>query len=253
VYQTASSLEQKQVMGIEFGDAHCHLNLFEAPAKAIEDSVLNGISIMVTAGSSYKDNAETVKIAEGPNVYGVVGIGPDFTNESSHVKELEGIVKSSKNIVGIGEIGIDKKITEDEKQIEKQIELFKIQLEIAEKLDIPVVVHSRNALSETIRVLEEMKFRRVLFHFFEGDENDAINIEKLGYFASIPPIESSKRYRMIKALSIGNILLETDSPFVGKTPVDVKKSGSIVATAKGLSIEEVAERTLENLRKFFYI
>ncbi|MGC9204762.1 MAG: TatD family hydrolase [Candidatus Micrarchaeia archaeon] len=246
-------MEQNQLTKAEFGDAHCHLNLFEDPRKAIESAILEGISTIVTAGGSNKDNAETAMLANGTNVYGVIGISPDFVNEYGDETQLEGLVKSSRNIVGIGEIGIDRKITQDEKLIEKQIEIFKMQLEVAERLEVPVVVHSRGALNETISILEEMSIKRVLFHFFEGDEVDAKRIEGLGYFASVPPIESSKRYRMIKALSLKSILLETDSPVVGKTPADVKKSALIVANAKGLGVDYVAEKTLDNLREFFYI
>jgi TatD DNase family protein len=232
-----------------FSDAHCHLNLFEDPAEVISDAEMNGVGLIVASGASAKDNKEVAKIV-GENVFGVVGIDPEHVSDAAEISELRGMIEKSKNLVGIGEIGLDRKIAKDESYFEKEKEIFVKQLELAEQLGLPVVIHSRGALEDVLAILKDFKLR-AMFHFFEGDEKD---VKKIGNnIISIPPVESSKRRRAIKEVSINSIVLETDSPIVGRNPVDVKISASIVAKARNMPLEEVVDLTTENLRNFFYI
>jgi TatD DNase family protein len=242
-------MEEKQKLDVGYADAHCHLNLFAEPMKIIEKSLENGVELIVTAGGSRKDNIEIQSIV-GKNVFGVVGIDPEHIEDHEGIQELKGFVEGNKNIIGIGEIGLDIKAAKSEEHYEKEKELFEKQLEIAEELDVPIVIHSRGALDDVLEMLKDFKLR-AMFHFFEGDENDVEKIKN--YIISIPPVETSKRRRALQRIGLESIVLETDSPIVGKDPIDVKKSASIVAKVKGLSIEEVASATNENLRKFFYI
>jgi len=92
-----------------------------------------------------------------------------------------------------------------------------------------------------------------MFHFFEGDEVDARELVKRGYLMSVPPVENSKRKRAIKEIDLHNIVVETDSPVVGKSPLDVKRSLEMIAKIRGMQVSELARITTENLREFFYI
>jgi TatD DNase family protein len=249
VYQSTVTFVSQTNREISYADAHCHINLFDEPFKVIENAFLSGLEIIVSAGGSTKDNKEISKIV-GQRVFGVVGIDPQHIEDKNSIKELKGIIESNRNIIGIGEIGLDKKFATESKHYEMQKEMFREQLELAESLDLPVVIHSRKALDDVLSILGEFKVR-AMFHFFEGDDKD---IEKMReYFISVPPLESSKRKRAIGKIGIERIMLETDSPVVGKDPTYVKISAEIVAKIKGLDIEKVAYETTENVRKFFYI
>ncbi|MGC8662252.1 MAG: TatD family hydrolase [Candidatus Micrarchaeia archaeon] len=253
MYQSIYPMQERKIdlekLDIQYSDAHCHLNLFENPEKVIDEARINGVNLIVASGASMKDNLEVSKIVK-ENVFGVVGIDPEHINENFRLEEIKNIIKGNRNIVGIGEIGLDRKIASAESYFEKEKEVFVKQLEIAEDMDLPVVIHSRGALEDIFQILGEFNIR-AMFHFFEGDEK---SVEKLGKnIISIPPVESNKRNRTIKKADIKSIVLETDSPIVGKSPKDVKNSAIIVSKVKGISIEKIAEATTENLRRFFYI
>ncbi len=238
---------------LEFADAHCHLNLFQDPQETVRKAREKGIGTIITAGGSAKDNFECIKIAEREHIFTVIGIGPDFaTSDSGYVVEIEGLIRNSMKIVGIGEVGIDVKVA-DKNDIGLQKELFAKQAEIARRLDMPVVIHSRGALDEVARILAETHVEKALFHFFEGDETQALELAKKGYFISIPPALTGKRKRIIKEVSLSNLVAETDSPIVGETPADVIGVCETIAELKGVSLEEVAAKTTENIRRLFYI
>ncbi len=209
---------------------------------------------MITAGGSGKDNLENIKIAnDSEGVFVVVGISPDFSSsEFGAVKDLEVLIRSSKKIVGIGEIGIDAKAVE-KANLDIQRKVFGAQLDIAKDLGLPVVIHSRGSMDEVMRILEEKNVRNAVFHFFEGDEEQARSLSERGHLISIPPVETGRRKRVIKNTSLSNIVAETDSPVVGKTPADVLGVCAGIAETKGLSLEEVAAATTENIRRHFYI
>jgi TatD DNase family protein len=252
--QFTTSIEMKRLIfsnKVEFADAHCHLNLFDDPNGVLMESRDEGVSTIVTAGGNASDNDDAVALAEIDGVFAVVGIAPDFCAESEKVNSLEKLVKSSRKIVGIGEIGIDTKVKTH--GIEEQEKIFVKQVRIAKDLGLPVVVHCRGALDRVIKVLDSESIRGAMFHFFEGDEKQAAEIVRKGHFISIPPAETSKRKRVIKATGMQNIVVETDSPVVGKTPSDVIKVCEMIALMKGLTVEEVATATTENIRRLFFI
>jgi len=183
----------------------------------------------------------------------VVGISPDFSSsQPDSVRGLKGLVKGSRSVVGIGEIGIDAKAT-DRASLETQRRVFSEQLDIAKDLDLPVVIHSRGAMDEIIHTLDEKGVRNAVFHFFEGDEAQAKRLSEMGHLISIPPVETGRRKRVIKNTSLNSIVAETDSPVVGKTPADVLDVCKGIAETKGASLEDVAEATTENIRRHFYI
>jgi len=233
-------------------DAHLHLDLFEDPEATVKAAREAGVGILVSAGSNYESNKKNAKIANG-GIYAVVGIDPEFalTEDAGVLEKLEDIITNNSNIIGIGEIGLDYKKAVDDLQRNRQKMFFERQLEIAQKMDLPVVVHSRNSFDDVIEIIRSYKVR-VMFHYFEGGKDDAALAEKFGII-SVPPFDSKKRRAAIKAVGIGSIVAETDSPVVGKTPSDVFKSIAIIAAARGISYEEAIARTTENLRNFFRI
>lgn len=237
----------------EYSDAHCHLNLFDNPLSVLEDARSQGVYTIIAAGGSAKDNAQVVALAKNPGVFAVVGISPDFLSfDREFVEKLKDLVKSASGVVGIGEIGLDTK-TVDVNSLLLQKETFEMQVDLASELEIPVVIHSRGALDEIIEVLDRKKVKRAMFHFFDGDEAQAQKLAAKGYVISIPPAETSRRKRVIKSININNIVAETDSPIVGKTPADAIRVCEMIAKIKGMSLEDVAMATTENIRRLFYI
>lgn len=251
--QTLTIERAKQEVLGEFSDAHCHLNLFNDPYETVRKAKAEGVGTIITAGGSAKDNFENTKMAEQLGVFAVIGIGPDFSaKDSASVLEVDGLIKSSRHVVGIGEIGLDQKVLESN-GIEVQRDVFAKQLKIAKDLNLPVVIHCRGMLDETVSMLSKMQIKKALFHFFEGDENQAVELANKGYLISIPPAVTGKRKRIINAVSISNLVVETDSPIVGETPADVIGVCETIAKLKGVTLDEVAAKTTENIRRLFYI
>jgi TatD DNase family protein len=254
--QYTASVEMKKPVfstRLEFADAHCHLNLFNDAKKVMMDSRDMGVSTIITAGGCRKDNRENAELASIDGIFAVVGVSPDFSSsDSAEVETLEKLVKSSRKIVGIGEIGIDVKVAKGN-GLELQEEVFARQVRIAKDMGLPVVLHSRGALDKVMGVLDRECMRGAMFHFFEGDAKQAVDIAAKGHFISIPPAETGKRKKVIKAVGLDSIVVETDSPIVGKTPTDVIKVCEMIALIKGVGVEDVAARTTENIRRLFFI
>ena len=239
----------------EFSDAHCHLNLFDSPAEAISNARKEGVRLMITSGGSGKDNLESIRIAnDAQDVFAVIGVGPDFAgSEPDSVRDLEGLIKSSKKVVGIGEIGIDAKSAANKAGLEIQRRVFGAQLDLAKDLGLPVVIHSRGSITEVIKTLDEKGIGNALFHFFEGNEEQAERLARKGHLISVPPVETGRMKKVIKNISLSNLVAETDSPVVGRTPADAIKVCRRIAETRGMALEDVAATTTENIRRHFYI
>lgn len=235
-----------------FADAHCHLDLFPDPNAVVAEARKAGVGIIITAGSDAESNVRMLELAKG-GVYGVAGICPDAAVDGfGRVDELVELIKMNRNIVGIGEIGLDATILE-RVPMEKQVEVFERQIGIAKEMELPVVVHARKAIDKVMEILEEKGVERALFHYFEGGESEARIAEKRGWLVSIPPFESGKRRRVIKEIELSSIVAETDSPAVGKSPADVVEVIARIAEIKGIGTDEAGERITKTIKEYFYI
>lgn len=252
VEQISTFQEQEELV---LSDAHCHLNLFKNPREVIDNAVNFGIKIMITSGGNDKDNREAGMLCNGPHVFGVVGISPDFAQEAgvNFSEKLAVLIKGNRNIVGVGEVGLDFKITNEKDKIEVQKNIFLKQIQLAKELDVPLVIHARGAIENALDMVIENGVEKAMFHFFEGGVEEAKVIERRGYLISIPPLESKRRIRVIQNVALDCIVAETDAPAVGKDPTEVRKSLEIIAKARGIDFAEAAQSTTDNLRKFFYI
>jgi TatD DNase family protein len=125
-------------------------------------------------------------------------------------------------------------------------------VELAEEMKLPVVIHSRKAEKECIDYLKERKFKNgVMLHFYSGDEKTALSAIDLGALVSVTPLHSKERRKVISSVPIENLVIETDAPYVVRTPNEVSQSAEYVAEVKGMSIDEVRKITLKNTIKFF--
>ena len=194
-------------------------------------------------------------------VYATIGYHPDQADiiTEKDIKKLENLVNSSKKVVGIGEIGLDYHYDDINKDKQKQI--FEMQLKIAEKLSLPVVIHSRDATFDTIEILKKYKVKGII-HCFSGSLETANIYIGMGYKLGIGGVltfKNSKLGEVVKEVSLNSIVLETDSPYLtpdpyrGKTnsykyiPVIAEKLSQI----KDVTINEVAKITTKNCYDLF--
>jgi TatD DNase family protein len=237
----------------EMADAHCHIESF--PMETVRSSIERGVSIIIANGVDTASNIKTLAMSDGKNIFAALGVHPEYAGmpDDELEKNIALARSNRKSIIAIGEIGIDKKYAGTDAALERQKYVFSRFVELAVELGLPVCVHSRNALDEIFMILEEKGAKRVQLHFFEGDEKMAIEAESRGYAISVPPMESSRRMRAIKAVSMASLLAETDSPVNGSVPRDVEKSIRIIAAAKGVPFEDAAVTLVQNTRRFFNI
>ena len=195
------------------------------------------------------------------NLYACIGYHPEVSNKivEKDYEILEEMVKNNPKIVAIGEIGLDYYWNKDNK--DKQREVFCKQLEIAEKLKVPVVIHSRDSINETYEILKKYKVSGVI-HCFSGSLEMAKKFISLGFLLGIGGVvtfKNSKLFEVIEKLELTNIVLETDSPYLTPEPNRGKTNESSnipyiaqkIAEVKHIPLENVAKITTENAIRTF--
>ena len=174
---------------------------------------------------------------------------------------LEKQLTSTSKMVGLGEIGLDYYYGKENKDL--QLQLFERQLALAEKLDLPVVIHSRDATLDTIQLLKKYSVSGVI-HCFSGSLETAQEYIKMGFSLGIGGVvtfKNSKLREVVAQIPLENIVLETDSPYLTPEPFRGKKNSSkyvpyialAIAENKNISIDEVASITTKNAKKIFHI
>ena len=248
-----------------FIDTHCHLSYddYDDISLVIKDNVEAGINKMIISGCTRSSIDESIKITEEyKNIYLTIGYHPSearFTN-TDDLKYLEEQIKSNKKIVGIGEIGLDYHYGKED--IVEQKELFEKQLKLAEKYNLPVVIHTRDATFDTIEILKKYPRVRGDIHCFSGSVETARIYISLGYMLGIGGVvtfKNSNLYKVVENVGLDHIILETDSPYLTPVPHRGEKNSSKyipliakrIAEILDVSIEEVSKKTLANTYKLF--
>ncbi len=257
--QLLQHMEEQQKNVVEMADAHCHLSIL-SDAAIIRDSVSYGVRTIITNGVDTPSNIKTLEVADNEHVFPAIGVDPEHAlaiEEGSLQKELEFNVNMIRQhverLVAIGEIGLDYTIGGGPRNVARQKKVFEMFVDLSIELGLPVSVHARNALKDVLAILKEKNAKMVHLHFFEGGLEEAKVALKHGYMISVPPIESSKRKRVIGMMPIGNIMAESDAPVVGQTPKAVEKSIRYIAEIKRMKYEDVAAALTENTKRFFNI
>ena len=204
-------------------DNHCHIfsEYYEDIDRVIKEANDNKVNVLVLSGCSKKDILEGLEIIKKhKNVYMTIGFHPDEVDNTNDedISWLENLIKTNDKIVGIGEIGLDYHWVKDNK--DKQIELFEKQLQLAEKLNYPIVIHTRDATDDTIKILKKYQLKGII-HCFSGSIETAREYLKLGYNIGIGGVITFKNTNLketIKEIPIEKITLETDSPYLAPTP-----------------------------------
>jgi TatD DNase family protein len=235
-------------------DVHCHLTLLKQKYE------LDGLEAVITCGTSIEDSKKAIEIAEKyPNVWVCVGIHPEEikTNYNGLEKLLE-----NRKVVGIGEVGLDyfQGISEEEKK--KQIELLEIQLQLAEKYNLPVEIHNRNADEDVWKLMNKYKITGVM-HCFTRNREFMEKCVNRGWYISFGGLvtypHNNKMAKIAQVVPIDKLLLETDSPYsypeLGRKdinqPQNVKIVADKMAEIRGVTIQEIDQVTSENAKKLF--
>lgn len=247
-----------------FIDTHMHIgNDFGVePDLYVKNASDAQVEVLIASFCEKDDIMFSTKFVEKyKNLYACIGYHPEVSNKivEKDYEILEEMVKNNPKIVAIGEIGLDYYWNKDNK--DKQREVFCKQLEIAEKLKLPVVIHSRDSINETYEILKKYKVSGVI-HCFSGSLEMAKKFISLGFLLGIGGVvtfKNSKLFEVIEKLELTNIVLETDSPYLTPEPNRGKTNESSnifyiaqkIAEIKNIPLENVAKITTENAIRTF--
>lgn len=241
-------------------DTHAHLNFgaFDDDFDKIIEKSLSEDVWMINVGSKYNTSKKAVKIAENYNngVYAAVGIHPIHAkNESFELSNYERLCQSNK-VVAVGEIGLDKFKNYGE-FFDEQKKIFTAQLDMAKRLNLPVIIHCRMAHDDLLNILKSYNLTGVI-HCFAGTWEQAKKYLDMGFYLGINGIIYKIDLKeIIKKTPLGKLLLETDCPYLGKEkrnePIFVRQIAKDIARMKDISFEQVVQITTQNAQKLFNI
>lgn len=251
-----------------FFDTHAHYD--SSKFNSDRDEVLSampesGVTLIVDPGDNTERSRRAVELAHRyPFVYAAVGWHPEeaegWTDESlGEIRALSG----DDRVVAIGEIGLD--YYWDKTYTDLQKRMFRAQIELALELDLPVIVHDREAHGDCLEIVRDYPALRGVFHCFSGSVEMARELVKRGWYLGFDgPVtykNAVKALDVIRAVPMDRILLETDSPYLSPVPNRGKRNDSrnlpyiaaVVAREKGTDVETVAAATMENGKRLFRI
>lgn len=248
-----------------FIDTHCHFfkDYYEDMDNIICKIKNRGIIALISNGCDSKTNQEVLSLLDKYDfMYGAIGIHPDYADnynedDLKYIMDNIGVEK----IVAIGEIGLDYHYDNFSK--EKQITLFKAQLKIAEKNNLPVIIHMREATNDVLNILKEYRVKGVI-HCFTGSVETANILIKMGFFLGINGVVTFKNCNLIntiKEIGIDHIVLETDAPYLTPVPFRSEKNDSshvvdtanFIANSLGIDVKKLADITTNNAKSLFDI
>lgn len=246
-----------------FVDTHCHLlrEDYEDIDLVIREDIENDVSKIIVSACTLDTLDEVIDLGNKNNcVYIALGFHPSEAGVigDKELSILRGKL-ASKKVVGLGEIGLDYHYGRENKN--KQVELFKRQLDIARELNLPVVIHSRDATLDTINILKEYDLRGVI-HCFSGSLETALEYISMGYklgIGGVVTFNNSNLREVVRRIDPKNIVLETDSPYLTPVPFRGQKNSSkyipliakTISEIYGISILEVARITTSNAHAVF--
>lgn len=250
-----------------FIDSHAHLDdkRFDADRDRIIKSLKdNKVDYVFNIGADLKTSEASVALANKyDNIYAVVGVHPHAAKEVD-LKTIERLrtLSQERKVIAIGEIGLDYYYDNSPRDI--QVKWFKEQIELAKEVDLPIVIHTRDAAQETFDILKvHAKDHPVIMHCYSGSVEMAEEYVKLGYYISLAGPLTFKNARVprevVEKIPMDRLLIETDCPYLTPTPYRGKRNepmfvryvAEAMAEIKGISIEDVGRITTENVKKAF--
>ncbi len=203
-------------------DTHCHIykEYYNDIDSLMNELSKNNIGRIINNACDYKSSLEVIELSKKyDSMYFVLGVYPE--SDINDLKKVEELIKenlNNKKMLGIGEIGLDYHYEELNK--EEQIKLFKSQMDLAERYNLPVIIHSRESTKDMINILKDYNVKGII-HCFNGSVETAKEYIKMGYLLGINGVITFKNCKLINVLKeIGyeNIVFETDSPYLTPVP-----------------------------------
>ena len=249
-------------------DTHAHLNdpaFDEDRAQLLETFKDAGVGLVLNAGCSLESSHDCIALAEAyPWIYCSVGTHPDTADEvNEEVLEAYRQMCKHPKVKAIGEIGLDYYYETIPREIQKQA--FRMQMELAQELDMPVIIHEREAHDDGMRIIKEFPTVKGVFHCYSGSAEMAKELVKRGWYIGFTGVLTFKNARkaveVAASIPLERIVIETDCPYMAPEPFRGKRNdpGKIyrmaekLAEIRGLSVEEIQRITMENGKRLYRI
>ena len=250
-------------------DTHAHLDdraFDEDRAELLKALPQQGLELVMNPGCSLESSRNVVKIAaENDYIYAAVGSHPDAADEVNEavIEEYRMLCKLNPKVKAIGEIGLDYHYEDIPREI--QLKAFRLQMELARELDLPVIVHEREAHEDGMAVVREFPEVRGVFHCYSGSAEMARQLVNLGWYIGFTGVLTFKNARkaveVASSIPLERIVLETDCPYMAPEPFRGKRNdpGKLyrmaekLAEIRGLSVEEIHAITTENGKTLYRI
>ena len=264
----------KEVFKMSFFEQHAHYNdeKFDEDREDVINKLYNsGVTKIVNAGYSVESSIQAIDLAEKYSfIYATCGVSPNDIPENKEeidlqLKEVTKLAKSSKKVVAIGEIGLDYYWNKENKELQKYA--FVEQIKIANEMNLPIVIHTREAVDDTLNILRNVikTVKPGVFHCCPLNRELVKQALELGFYISLAgPVtfkNSKNANEIIEMILNDRILIETDSPYLSPEPNRGKRNDSRnlvyiaekIANVKNISVEEVQKITFENAKKLYNI
>lgn len=249
---------------MEFFDSHAHLDdeKFDEDRLNIIEKIYNeDIGKFITAGYSLEASKKAIELANNYEfIYATAGISPNDVPQTEEelwimLEEIKKCVQQNSKVVAIGEIGLDYYWNTDNKEIQKKA--FIEQIKIANELNLPIVIHTREAVMDTIEILKQnLVVKKGVFHCCPLNRELVKEALKLDFYISFAgPItfkNSKNANEIIQMVPDDRILIETDSPYLSPEPLRGRRNDPRTVKFIAGKIAEVKEQTLENIAKLTY-
>ena len=250
-------------------DTHAHLDdraFDEDRAELLKALPQQGLELVMNPGCSLESSRNVVKIAaENDYIYAAVGSHPDAADEVNEavIEEYRMLCKLNPKVKAIGEIGLDYHYEDIPREI--QLKAFRLQMELARELDLPVIVHEREAHEDGMAVVREFPEVRGVFHCYSGSAEMARQLVNLGWYIGFTGVLTFKNARkaveVASSIPLERIVLETDCPYMAPEPFRGKRNdpdklyrmAEKLAEIRGLSVEEIHAITTENGKTLYRI
>ncbi len=250
-------------------DTHAHLDdrAFDADrAELLHNLPSQGLALVMNPGCSLDSSRNAVRIANAHDyIYAAVGSHPDAADEVNEavLEEYRMLCKQNEKVRAIGEIGLDYHYEDIPRQI--QLKAFRAQMELAKELDLPVIVHEREAHEDGMNVVREFPEVTGVFHCYSGSAEMARQLVDLGWYIGFTGVLTFKNARKAvetaAAIPLERIVLETDCPYMAPEPFRGRRNdpgrlyrmAERLAEIRGLRVEEIHAITTENGKKLYRI
>jgi TatD DNase family protein len=244
-------------------DTHAHLcdPVFDKDRKAvIARAKAAGVSTIISVGENMVDAKRNLELAGlHPEILPAAGLYPNCLDLHQAQDMVEFIRDHQKQLIAIGEVGLDFWVVKEDADREIQKQIFSRFIDLSLELDLPLNVHSRSAGRHAVALLMERGAQKVQLHAFDGKYSAAMPAVEAGYYFSIPPsvVRSQQKQKLVKQLPLSCLMVETDSPVLGAMPNERNEPKYLIvavekiAELKNIHPQSVLEAVGENTRKLY--